>query len=384
MIKKTVNKAYNPEIDFWKLIFAVIIFLYHANKFTKGMIPFSRGYIAVEFFFILSGYFMATKIRSNMRKGIYTRTNQFLKGKLLGFYKIFFAAFLIAFVGREILTYDSFTGVIRNFLSSLYEVGLLRMYGLYITKSYNGTTWYISAMMIAMAFLYPLAAKFKRQFFTVASPMLALAGWAALLLKFENLNTADGTVFGSFVFSGVIRALAGLCMGMFINECCELLKEKGYRPTKAGNVFFCVVEFLALGWILIYINFASPKNWSAKYDYAIIPYIALFLFIVLSGLSGIPKLLAGKDFSILSKLSLYLYLNHRIVCYILVDKMPNQPYIKILPIYAGLTILSMILCRIIVMLIDLFNKKCLPRIKNILFLNKQESDLIESISTEGH
>ena len=32
MAKKPLGKNYNPEIDFWKFIFAVFVFLFHVKK----------------------------------------------------------------------------------------------------------------------------------------------------------------------------------------------------------------------------------------------------------------------------------------------------------------------------------------------------------------
>ena len=57
-------KRRNGTISLWKFIFAVIIVLFHAsafypnwnNYFVKG------GYIAVEFFYVISGYYLAKNI----------------------------------------------------------------------------------------------------------------------------------------------------------------------------------------------------------------------------------------------------------------------------------------------------------------------------------
>lgn len=45
------SKPRNPEIEFWRFFFAVVIFLFHMN-----VIPY--GLLGVDFFFLLTGILM--------------------------------------------------------------------------------------------------------------------------------------------------------------------------------------------------------------------------------------------------------------------------------------------------------------------------------------
>lgn len=379
MAKKTLSKAYNPEVDLWKLCFAIVVFLFHANKIANGneavhwdRILFSRGYIAVEFFFMISGYFMAAKIQSDEKKGLRTPTAQFIKHKIQSFYKIFFVAFLISFVGREILGSVPFLTASRDLLLSTSEIGLFRLFGLGLIKYYNGPTWYISAMMIALIVLYPLAARFRRPFFTVACPAIAFFCYAVLRQTLGKLATTEDVLAGGLIVSGVVRAFAGLAVGAFINECCTIAKEKNIRPTRIGNVVFILLEVCSIALIFFYMNFAGRLKWNNIYDFSIIPVIAFFLFIVFSEFTGIKQLLQGLDLSILSELSLYLYLNHRLVTYILIKNIPgggsSPRYLYTMALYFGMTVCIMVLCRLIILLFDLFAEKLLPRIKTLFFI----------------
>lgn len=371
---KHISVLYNPEVDFWKLVFAVIVFLYHSNKIIENAFPFIRGYISVEFFFIVSGFFMAVKIRSDDRKGLYTPTDRFMKHKIHGIFKVFFAAFLIGFAGREILAQTGIFTAARDFMMSFYEVGFARLYGLIIVKHFNSPTWYISAMLIAMVVLYPLAAKFKRPFFTVASPVITLFCWAFLCQKFGTINVAEAVDSNGFIMAGVIRAFAGLALGLFINECCSRLKEKNVRPSKAGKVIFFFAEVFCIIWILFYMQYAEKLKWKRIYDFGIALVIAVFVFLVFSELTGIKDTLSNLDFSILSKLSLYLYLSHRIATYILIDRIENGLNTStgmLLLKYAAITICSMLLCRLIVFLIDLIGKYVIPKLKKLLFIQQK-------------
>ena len=54
MKTKKLSAAYNPEVDFWKFFFAVIIFVFHSGGIINGGNPIKLGYLGVEFFFIVS------------------------------------------------------------------------------------------------------------------------------------------------------------------------------------------------------------------------------------------------------------------------------------------------------------------------------------------
>lgn len=51
----------NYELDFFRLVFALLVFIYHTNPFigknTRVVLPPDLGAGAVHFFFILSGMF---------------------------------------------------------------------------------------------------------------------------------------------------------------------------------------------------------------------------------------------------------------------------------------------------------------------------------------
>ena len=58
-------KSKNYEIDFVKFLFAIGIFVYHSmylDAVNGNPKIFAKGYLGVEFFFMVSGYFMAASI----------------------------------------------------------------------------------------------------------------------------------------------------------------------------------------------------------------------------------------------------------------------------------------------------------------------------------
>ena len=60
LIAKDISKR-NGEIDLFRFIFSVMIIIFHFGN-TYNYRIFQNGYIAVEFFFVVSGYLMARHV----------------------------------------------------------------------------------------------------------------------------------------------------------------------------------------------------------------------------------------------------------------------------------------------------------------------------------
>lgn len=312
------KSKYNPEIDFWKLVFAVAIFLFHSSKFitSSGWSLFNRGYLAVEFFFIVSGYFLAMTIREKEDDAAQNSCWVYLLHKIKAFYLYYFCAFIISFTVRQwILSADVIT-VIKNFLLSWNEIFLLKMGGITSGRYYNGPTWYISAMLIAMAVLYPLAKKWKTYFLNIGALLISICGYALISQYSNSLNVAEE--WQGIIYLGVIRAVAGVSLGIFCNECCEQIKRKGLRTTALGKSIFLVLEIILIISLFGIMNFTEYLNLNRYFDYVSLFLFFIFTVILFSGLTGIKeKLKKPGIFKMFSRFSLLLYLNHRIVVYYL-------------------------------------------------------------------
>ncbi len=369
--RSAISRAYNPEVDFWKFIFALIVFLHHLHHVIPDTGPFTRGYLAVEFFFIVSGYFMAAKVRSSDAKGTAApSTDKFLLGRIKNLIKPFLAAFAISFAAFEVFSGNSVFTVAKDLLMSGYETGFMRLAGIQAGTFFNPPTWYISGLLLATAVLWPLAVRFGRPFFRVACPLVTLFCWSLLFAKNGALGAWKEPVLFDFVMSGLVRAFAGLALGMFINECCASAEKAGIAPAKAGKVLFLIIELAALAFVVFYMDYSAKHEWSGKYDFCAALYLAVFLFIVFSGFTGIRDVLSRFDLSVLSRASLYIYLCHwagvRFLEYRYGGGSPS--FKQVIVPYIAVTLCAVVVCRILVLLFDLFLARLWPGIKKKLFV----------------
>ena len=365
-MSETVSKR-NGEIDLWVFIFSIILFFSHTGKTIGGKTLFARSYLVVDFFLFLAGYWLANRIRTDMRSGSLTPTDCLMRRTLSVFYKAFFASFIIGFLCTEITEKTPILTMLKNLMLSTHEIGLSRMYGLNILQDFNVPTWFFSALLIAFVLLYPLGKKYRRPFFTVACPVIALSCYAYLLQTFHTINVREDVSLGNFVLAGVLRAIADVSLGMFLNECCALVQEKGFRPSRFASFVFFVCKALCLALIFFYFNIAKKYRWGKKMDFILAFFLLLFCFLVLSELTGFKKLFRTDRFSVLSKISLYLFLSVGIAEKIVLSVCTKENPGRNLLIYAILTIAVMLLCRVLVLSFDFFGKRVFPKIKSIMF-----------------
>ena len=85
---------YNYFIDFLKFIFSIIIVIYHAWVFAYSydVAPFKAGYLAVDFYFIVSVYLMMKSIQKEIvpNKMIGIETMKFIYNKIKKYFLIFY------------------------------------------------------------------------------------------------------------------------------------------------------------------------------------------------------------------------------------------------------------------------------------------------------
>ena len=99
--KNIINKKNNGIIAFWKFMFCLLIIYTHVAQQTKtdAKISFICGSIAVEFFFLVSGYLMtkkAMKIDLNDSQKIGQETFEFILKKIKSFFPYFLVTYIIA------------------------------------------------------------------------------------------------------------------------------------------------------------------------------------------------------------------------------------------------------------------------------------------------
>ena len=382
---KIMRKQHNVTIDFLRFLFSVIVVLHH-SRYVLGddNCYFLGGSLAVEFFFFVSGYLLLVGADKAGRKngagylltdgvdmagrteaagletkgigvgttgiggkttgiggeatgigaettgiggemtGIGSETLHFILHKIRSFLPEFLIAWWIGFVLIGVVRQYGIYDYLKAFGNDFWELTLVKMSGLF-THGIDGAMWYLSAMLLGMAILYPLL-RTKRDLMThLVCPLLALFLYG-YLCQAEG-HPRDPVVWLGLCYKGLVRAIAGLCTGVVI--CMAVRRLKRFSPsglTKTGNALAIGVQLLCL---LLTIRYMAEQE-PSEYDYF---YMFLLMLLVLLSFAGfgLESVLGNSQrlhllSAFLGKYSLSLYLGHLYFAQHVNELLPEELY----------------------------------------------------------
>lgn len=307
MDKSITKKSRCGEIELWRGLAACLILLLHTHYIPGVHALCKEGNIAVEFFFLLSGYLMAASMAKRAltpcaAADLPRETAAFVWHKIKAFWPELLLACTIG-LGFFAVAHHGEPGKVANACLETFgsNVLMLKMTGL-TTNGINGATWYLSAMVIGCTLLYPLLRRFG------TTPVLGVLG----LLMLGSIYAVGEEKYGfvyvfhwmGITFKGNFRAVSELLIGATL-----LYPAAVYlRRMKAARWFSCLltlVKWLCLVVVVLYATCGS-------YHYTGYTFAAIFLALLLcfSGLCADSKLYDNRLSLFLGRLSLPLYLSH--------------------------------------------------------------------------
>ena len=382
---KIMRKQHNVTIDFLRFLFSVIVVLHH-SRYVLGddNCYFLGGSLAVEFFFFVSGYLLLVGADKAGRKngagyllsggadmagrteaagletkgagagttgicgemtgiggettgigaettgfcgemtGIGSETLHFILHKIRSFLPEFLIAWWIGFVLIGVVRQYGVLDYLKAFGNDFWELTLVKMSGLF-THGIDGAMWYLSAMLLGMAILYPLLRTKRDLMAHLVCPLLALFLYG-YLCQAEG-HPRDPIVWLGLCYKGLVRAIAGLCTGVVI--CVAVCRLKRFSPsglTKTGNALAIGVQLLCL---LLTIRYMAEQE-PSEYDYF---YMFLLMVLVLLSFAGfgLESVLGNSQrlhllSAFLGKYSLSLYLGHLYFAQHVNELLPEELY----------------------------------------------------------
>ncbi len=303
-VKTAESTVRNGRIDLYKFLFAVVVAVYHFScSYDGDDLPFTKGYMAVEFFFIVSGFFFAKSLDRVKEEEWLSGTLKYSKRKYMSIfpYHLFSLIFVFAYTFYEMQS--NLKEAMLYFVEMLPNVFLFQIMGFGNLGKANHE-WYLSAMLVVMFILAPLAIKLKDKFFC----------WVALIVAFFTLgyleNYFGGSINAWYQYNGIIclgmlRAFAEICLG-----CVVYAVYKSGILNKLKKSTMLILEGLCLAYVLIYLYGVIET----KLDYVTVFVIAALVALVVCPKSSI-EFLNNKATGFMGKLSMALYLFLIFFCY---------------------------------------------------------------------
>lgn len=317
---KTGNK--NGKIEFLRFIFAAIIMLFHFFAMNvEGSRWFASGALAVEFFFVLSGWLMMASIDRAAPAGpdLGTDTLRFLFRKAKAVYPEVLVAFCIGFVVRFVAQRCTLVSGVELLADSIWEAVLLRQTGLQL-QGVNTVTWYISSMLICMAVLYPLTRKYPNMMTRVVIPLTSVLVLGYLCQEYSTPRNPHKWL--GWTYKGTLRAYGEIGAGMVAYMLTQRLRE--LKLTKGGRVCITALEPILYILVVGYLLFLPGSG----EDWILIPVLMAALCITFSEQTYRPHLMDNKLSYLLGRYSLPLFLGHHYWALELSNLMPKDMSMK--------------------------------------------------------
>lgn len=307
-----------------RFVCCMMVVFFHCSYNLVGSIPketyqlgfFYKGYIGVEFFFVVSGFLMAKSIVtqtasvaqaasvSESSSGTYSLAGfmwQKIKAILPYHVLAWFAMFVICITTNKSWGTKNF--FIKYLLDKLPGLFLIERWG-FDTKSLNGVQWYLSAMLVAMALIYPLFRKSPDKYRKTAAPIIALAVLGWLVHDYGTFgNVKEWTPIG---YKCVWRAIGELNLGIFGYSVVEFINKENYnKKEKLGLTIF---ELISWGLFILYAVTAVPS----KYDFLALFAVFFAVCLAFSEQTYLSGLFDNRFVYFLGRLSLPIYITQKV------------------------------------------------------------------------
>lgn len=283
------------SIEAFRFIFMLMICIWH----YQGTKVLAHGYMAVEFFFILSGVLMFFSSNKEYALGTldYTmkKVKRFAPDCLL----------LIAYVNLRHMILPVLLGRkeldVSWLLQALPESLFLQNTGIY-TGGVNFPMWYVSVLLFGGAFVYALLRFNKRLALSIILPMIVLVGYT-YIFSMDKRGRIDGFDLHGGIYTPMLRGVCGISLGVVL----------GYIFVLKKQYILCVKTWVidALGMIslclfLIFAIFPTSQSYD-RYLLIVVPFLLLACFMESSLFN---KLFSSSCFSILGGYSWQMLVYH--------------------------------------------------------------------------
>lgn len=343
--------------DTIRWIMAIVIVMYHIFVNFYNNIPSMRylsgGYLAVEGFFIISGFLLMKSFFSYQQKYMdyspYQQLKQFTISKIRRLYPEFLFIFIITVIIRYILHQPT--------PWHLWMPNLLMMGNLCGIQGIVRDVWFISSLFWLSIFLFGMMLFYDKKFYLFFLPIIILLCYLFLIDVSKVLTIHSAPIYFNIISGGVIRAFLGLGIGIISYLCKDYI---GYF----SNKFIFFIELLCILYS-IYIICHGQINFEVFNFYISFSIITIILY---NKRETILRILSWKILEKISSSSYMLFLSHLLIIENLSRYFKNQilQYNSMMVLLI-ITTVSVIIGYILYIIFIHISKKIKPYVVDFIF-----------------
>lgn len=326
----------NYAIDFYKFLFSCIIFILHIRKYGNfgPNEMFNGGYLAVEFFFIVSGFFMMSSISKkgicgNETPGLFTFKYLFTRYKHL--MPQYWLSIVVLLLVNKIIN-PGFQ-IIKNLQKGFPSIFAFQIF---IDGSVHSQLWFVSALLWASALVYYLILKSKDFSIYVLFPFGILTYLGLIKSKIGYIDLVNNEKFYLAAFG---RAFFEIAFGCVLCEIFIKIQHKKLNP-----ILMSGVEII-LSVIVIIVMWRTRRDYK---DFIMVFLLGVLIVILALNRGYVSKMLNNKFSAFLGSISYSIYVNQNAFQQFSLQKFSQYNFYTIICISLGLTILySIFITRIL-------------------------------------
>jgi len=307
-----MTKKKNGRIELLRFLFAIMILLFHIQKRfacdnvhigSSGLLLFSRGYIGVEFFFLVSGYLLAASCYAKREYPgtlIGTETAGMMYRKVMSVFPYHIFATVITLIVNAYFLEKTFSGRFKYILDSWAAIFMVQVFGFH-SSWVNTLTWYLDVWLMVTFIFYIFLRKNYDVFAKVVCPLLALFVLGYIDYTYGKISGVE--VWTGLFYKCFLRGMSEMALGISAYSMTRLINKQKY--TQAGKTFFAIVE--AIGYIFVFVF--SCTSGSCHYEMPVIFVMTVLIMITFSDINPCHEIFDHSVFGYMGKLSLLIYLN---------------------------------------------------------------------------
>lgn len=289
-------KEKNISIEAFRFFFMTILCICHIEGMVHVM---NHGYLVVEFFFMLSGFFLYSSFFCNPNRTTIDYTIRRLKRFFVEYAIALVPMFFIHQRGTMAqLTWDGVPNFVMRFFSELFFVHRIGIY----PDALNGGTWYLSVLVVGGGILYALLRVKKQMTVSVILPIICIIIYSYFFMQGKGTHIDRWEVVNG-ISMPFMRGIADMGLGIML---CHIIRSKS-DILNGHSLLFNIASVISLIFIMLLI-FCYHQN-----DAYMLIFCPIFLAGLFSKNSCFHKIFKGKLWSFLGDLSYEMLLVHLIV-----------------------------------------------------------------------
>ncbi|MGN0130878.1 MAG: acyltransferase family protein [Lachnospiraceae bacterium] len=289
----------NTLLELWRFFFCMAVLAFHFFIRTE-LDYFHAGYLGVEFFFLVSGYFIGSYYDKYQKgQSLLLRLKSVVSYALSRLKRLypFYLLALVLMLGVQTLIHryhlsDIFI-IVKNCIAEFF----LLQWSPWGNEVLISAGWFVPAVFWGGLFFVLLLALTGKTGGYILSPLISF-------LIYRYYFNLIGKIDVIFSYHSVLRGIAGIGFGIFVYFICghlrTLIGKLPHNTVIAGACsVFASILFLCL---FVYTNFGHRSKW----DFLIIALYGIGLVLLMAGSLNLPEP-ADKTFLFLGKLTYPIY-----------------------------------------------------------------------------